>query len=64
MVFDTSKINRAVPDCVCKFSMAQVIREAARYRVEHPETQVEDPGFDRWCDRIIKAQQAADRAFE
>ena len=44
--------------------MAQGIREAARYMMEHPETQVEDPGFDRWCDRIIKAQQAADRAFE
>ena len=64
MVFDNSKIKRAVPDFVCTVSMAQGIREAARYMMEHPETQVEDPGFDRWCDRIIKAQQAADRAFE
>lgn len=64
VVFDNSKIKRAVPDFVCTVSMAQGIREAARYMVEHPETQVEDPGFDRWCDRIIKAQQAADRAFE
>ena len=64
VVFDNSKIKRAVPDFVCTVSMAEGIRQAARYMVEHPETQVEDPEFDQWCDRVIKAQQAADRAFE
>lgn len=60
VVFDNSKIKRAVPGFVCTVSMADGIRQATRYMMEHPETQVEDPEFDQWCDRIIRAQQAAD----
>lgn len=64
VVFDNSKIKRAVPDFVCSFSMADGIRQAARYMLEHPETQVEDREFDEWCDRMIRAQRAADEAAE
>lgn len=64
VLFDNSKIKRAVPDFVCTVSMADGIRQAVHYMLEHPETQVEDPEFDQWTDRIIHAQMAADAAFE
>lgn len=64
VIFDNTKIKRAVPGFVCTVSMADGIRQAVRYMMEHPETQVEDPEFDQWCDRVIEAQTAADQAFE
>ena len=64
VVFDNTKIKRAVPDFVCTVSMAEGLRQSVVYMLDHPETQVEDPEFDRWCDRIVMAQRAADQAFE
>lgn len=64
VVFDNSKIKRMVPDFVCTVSMAEGLRQCVAYMLSHPETQTEDPEFDRWCDRIVTAQEAADRAFE
>ena len=64
VVFDNKKIKRAVPDFVCTVSMAEGLRQSVVYMLDHPETQVEDPEFDRWCDRIVMAQRAADQAFE
>lgn len=64
VVFDNSKIKRTVPDFVCTVSMAQGLRDSVQYMLEHPETQVEDPEFDQWCDRIAMAQAAADEVFK
>lgn len=64
VVFDNSKIKRLVPDFVCTVSMAEGLRRSVEYMMTHPETQVEDLEFDAWCDRIARAQKAADEAFE
>lgn len=32
----------------------QGIRETIEYVLAHPECQVEDPDFDKWCDEIIE----------
>lgn len=64
VVFDNSKIKRLVPDFICTTSMADGLRQAVQYMLSHPETQTPDPEFDSWCDRIVDAMCAADRAFE
>lgn len=63
VVFDNSKIKRLVPDFICTTSMADGLRQAVQYMLSHPETQTPDPEFDSWCDRIVDAMCAADRAF-
>lgn len=64
VVFDNAKIKAAVPGFVCTVPMAEGLRRSVGYMLDHPESQVEDPEFDRWCGCIAKAQEAADRAFE
>jgi len=64
VVFDNTKMKRLVPDFVCTVSMAEGLRQSVDYMLAHPETQVEDPEFDAWCDRIVNAQRAADEAFD
>ena len=63
VLFDNTKIKRAVPDFVCAVSMAEGLRRSVDYMLEHPEAQVPDPEFDGWCDRIVHAVRAADEAF-
>lgn len=63
VLFDNTKIKRAVPDFVCTVSMAEGIRSSVRYMMDHPESQTPDPQFDAWCDRIAGAWKAADEAF-
>lgn len=64
VVFDNSKIKRLVPDFICNTSMADGLRQAVHYMLSHPESQIPDPEFDSWCDRIANAISAADKAFE
>ena len=64
VVFDNSKIKRLVPDFICNTSMADGLRQAVHYMLSHPESQIPDPEFDSWCDRIANAINAADKAFE
>ncbi|OWA35917.1 NAD-dependent dehydratase [Saccharibacillus sp. O16] len=59
VVFDNSKVKRLVPDFVATTRADQGLREAARYMLEHPEDQQEDPEFDAWCDRIAAALERA-----
>ncbi len=63
VVFDNSKVKRLVPEFICSVSMAEGLRQAVDYMLSHPETQVADPEFDLWCDRIVGSMQAADKAF-
>ncbi|MDR1003725.1 MAG: SDR family oxidoreductase [Prevotellaceae bacterium] len=63
VVFDNSKVKRLVPDFVCTVSMAAGLRKAVHYMLSHKEAQVPDEAFDKWCDRIVEAMAAADRAF-
>lgn len=55
VVFDCSKLKRAVPNFMTHISFAEGCRRAVEHILAHPELQVEDPIFDKWCDSIIAA---------
>ena len=57
VVFDCSKLKRAVPGFRATTRLEQGVRKAVAYIMEHPELQVEDPEFDAWCDRVIEAME-------
>jgi nucleoside-diphosphate-sugar epimerase len=59
VVFDNSKIKRAVPDYVATARFDEGVRVALKYIESHPEHQVPDPEFDAWCDRMIEAWERA-----
>jgi hypothetical protein len=54
VVFDCSKLKALVPDFVATKRADQGIRETVEYVMSHPECQVEDPDFDKWCDEIVE----------
>lgn len=55
VVFDNSKLKRAVPDMRTTVRFDQGVRIALDYILAHPdECQKEDPEFDAWCDRVIE----------
>ena len=54
VVFDCSKLKSLVPDFVATKRADQGIRETVEYVMSHPECQVEDPDFDKWCDLIVE----------
>lgn len=53
VVFDNTKVKNAVPGFVCTTRTEEGIRKTVEYMLSHPETQVEDPEFDTWCDKVI-----------
>ncbi|MBO5386583.1 MAG: SDR family oxidoreductase [Lachnospiraceae bacterium] len=53
VVFDNSKLKRAVPDMKTTVRFDQGVRISIDYIMSHPELQVEDPEFDSWCDKVI-----------
>lgn len=59
VVFDNSKVKRAVPDFVCTVRADQGLRKTVRHMLATPELQVEDPEFDAWCDKVITAMEKA-----
>lgn len=60
VVFDNSKLKRAVPDMRTTVRFDQGVRIALEYVLSHPEEcQIEDPEFDSWCDRIIDSLEKA-----
>ena len=59
VVFDNSKIKRAVPGFVCTVRADQGLRKTVRSILATPELQTEDPEFDRLCDRIVDALENA-----
>ena len=63
VVFDNSKIKRAVPDFVCTVRADQGLRRTIRHMLAHPELQVEDPEYDVWCDKVIAAMEQAKEAI-
>ena len=63
VVFDNSKLKRAVPDFVPTVRFEEGIRDTIEHILTHPELQREDPEFDEWCDKVIASQEAALRSF-
>ena len=63
LVFDNSKIRRFAPAMKTTVPFREGVERVLRYLDEHPEAQAEDPEFDRWCDRVIEAQEEAKKKF-
>ncbi len=60
VVFDNSKLKRAVPDMKTTVRFDQGVRIALDYILTHSEEcQQPDPEFDAWCDRVISALEAS-----
>ena len=57
VVFDCTKLKRAVPGFQATVRYDEGVRRCIEYLFAHPELQVEDPEFDAWCDRVIEAQE-------
>lgn len=64
VVFDNSKLKKAVPDMRTTVRFDQGVRMALDYVLSHPEEcQKEDPEFDVWCDRVIEAVETAKKTL-
>ena len=59
VVFDCSKLKRAVPGFQARVRFDEGARRCVEYLLSHPECQVEDPEFDQWCDRVIEVLEKA-----
>jgi len=57
VVFDNTKLKRLVPGFIAEKRFDRGIKETIDYILAHPEYQVEDGAFDRWCDEIIESMQ-------
>lgn len=63
VVFDNTKLKRAVPGFAPNVRFEQGIRDTVANVLAHPELQVEDPEFDAWCDKVIAVLEEAKKAF-
>ena len=59
VVFDNTKLKRAVPGLSMNVRFEQGVRQTIDYVLSHPECQTEDPEFDAWCDKVIVELEAA-----
>jgi len=64
VVFDCTKLKRAVPGFQATTRFDEGVRRSIAYLLSHPELQVEEPDFDAWCDRVIEAQEEAKKKFK
>ena len=64
VVFDCTKLKRAVPGFQAVTRFDEGFRRSVAYMLSHPELQVEEPEFDAWCDRVIEAQEKAKACFQ
>ena len=63
VLFDNSKLKRAVPGFCATITPEQGIGRTLDYVLAHKECQTEDPEFDAWCDKVIAALEQSKRAF-
>lgn len=59
VVFDNTKLKRAVPNFVPEVRFDAGIRKTVEYVLAHKELQVEDKEFDEWCDKVIAVMENA-----
>lgn len=64
VVFDNSKLKRAVPDFCATTRFDEGSRICIDYMLSHPECQNPDPEFDAWCDKVIDAMENAKKAIK
>lgn len=63
VIFDNSKLKRAVPGFTPTVRFEQGIRGTIANILAHPSLQVEDPEFDTWCDKLIAALENVKKQF-
>ena len=63
VMFDCSKLKRAVPGFHATIRFDEGVRRCVAYLLAHPELQIEDPEFDEWCDNVIEAQERAKKTI-
>lgn len=59
VVFDNSKVKSAVPEYRADITMSSGIRRTVEYVMSHPECQVADEEYDKWCDNVIATLENA-----
>ncbi len=59
VVFDNRKIKRLVPGFTATVRFDQGVRQCVDYLLSHPELQIPDEEFDRFCDRVVEVQKKA-----
>ncbi len=64
VVFDNSKLKRAVPGFCATVRLDQGIRKAVEYVLAHEEVQFVDEEFDEWCDHVIEALEKAKKEIK
>lgn len=64
VVFDNSKLKKAVPEFNPTVSFSQGVRIALDNILAHKELQIEDAEFDSWCDNVISALENAKSALK
>ena len=64
VVFDNSKVKRAVPGFVATKRFDQGVKETIDFILKNKEYQKEDPDFDKWCDRVVEARENAIKNFK
>lgn len=63
VLFDNTKIKRAVPAFTTTTNFSRGARECVEYIYSHPECQTPDLVFDAWCDRLLEAWDKALETF-
>lgn len=64
VIFDNSKIKRAVPGFTATVRADTGIRQTVENILAHPELQSDDAEFDEWCDRVISALAEAENTIK
>ncbi|MFH1880776.1 MAG: hypothetical protein ABIK64_08285 [Bacillota bacterium] len=54
VIFDNTKIKRAVPGFAATVRFDQGVRQTLDYILSHPECWKADPAFDAWTDEVIQ----------
>ena len=54
VVFDNTKVKRAIPGFAPHIRAEEGLKKTLDYIMSHPEYQVEDPEYDKWCDIVIE----------
>lgn len=63
VLFDNSKLKRAVPEFNPSIHFEEGIRRCVQNIMAHKELQIEDPEFDKWCDKVIDVLTKASKDF-
>lgn len=64
VVFDNTKLKKAVPGFQATVSVAEGIANTVDCVLAHPQCQADDPEFDDWCDKVINALENAKKYLQ